>query len=111
MFAFRHIWTVFLLLVNFSLSAQLLNPAPGWVYEDSIISRVDITIPTDTLNWILHPDNVWSDTHFRATFVYDNGVERDTIEEVGFRLKGNTSRTAGKKSYKVSKLVTSMGYI
>jgi len=34
--------------------------------------------------------------------VFDNGVIHDTVENVGFRLRGNTSRYSLKKSFKVS---------
>ncbi|MEZ4908606.1 MAG: CotH kinase family protein [Saprospiraceae bacterium] len=42
-----------------------------------------------------------SDDEYPATFIYDNGNIKDTIYNVGFRLRGNTSRYSA-KSFKVS---------
>jgi len=46
--------------------------------------------------------DVLSDHYFKAMFVYDYGTGRDTLQDVGFRLRGNTSRSAQKKSFKIS---------
>lgn len=46
--------------------------------------------------------DVSSDHEFSVTFTYDDGTGQDTLEKVGFRLRGNTSRYSAKKSFKVS---------
>ena len=71
-------------------------------FEDDVVPKVYIIIPEDSLAEILDPKNKDSDYHYRASFVFDNGRVRDSIGEVGFRLRGNTSRKAQKKSFKVS---------
>ncbi|MEO8146895.1 MAG: CotH kinase family protein [Bacteroidia bacterium] len=81
-------------------SAQPYVPAKGKVFNDSVVSRVDIIIDPDSLNEIL--TNVFSNHEFPATFIFNDGVNIDTVYNIGFRLRGNTSRTAGKKSFKVS---------
>jgi hypothetical protein len=63
---------------------------------------VDILLPADSLAVILAPGNESSNYHFHATFLFDNGELRDTVTDVGFRLRGNTSRYSPKKSFKVS---------
>jgi len=75
-------------------------PDAGEVFRDDVVARIDIFINPDTLQWIY--DNPWSNTEFHATFVFNNGTVADTVENVGFRLRGNTSRVANKKSFKVS---------
>jgi spore coat protein CotH len=75
-------------------------PENGELYIDTVVPRIDITIDPDTLAWIYN--NVDSDIEFHAKFVFDNGNVRDTIDPVGFRLRGNTSRLSQKKSFKVS---------
>jgi hypothetical protein len=45
---------------------------------------------------------VLSDHYYKALFVFDSGESRDTIADAGFRLRGNTSRYAQKKSFKIS---------
>ncbi|GAB5534692.1 MAG: hypothetical protein Rubg2KO_09410 [Rubricoccaceae bacterium] len=82
--------------------AQPLSPEAGPVFDDSVLPTVRLTLHPDTLAWILNPDNAQSDIEWRATFVWDDGSTQETVEEVGFRLRGNTSREAEKKSFKVS---------
>lgn len=84
------------------VSGQDLFPDPGEVFRDDVVPRVDILIPQTSLNTMLAPGNEQSDYLWQATFIFDNGTIRDTLENVGFRLRGNTSRYAAKKSYKVS---------
>jgi hypothetical protein len=99
---------VFLIIqINLIINTLCLsqgNPFPEYapIYKDDVIARVDITLPQDSLEVILAPGNEQSDYHFHATFSFDNGVIQETIENVGFRLRGNTSRLSAKKSFKVS---------
>lgn len=87
------------LLVLLLLSGSGLN-AQNTLFDNSRISSVYIEIPADTLNWIMA--NVLSDHYCKATFIYDDGTKRDTLRDVGFRLRGNTSRYSKKKSFKIS---------
>jgi len=89
-----------LLLGFHKLEAQPTFPENGPVFVDTVVPHVDIFINPDTLEWIY--DNVDSNIEFHAIFIFDNGDIRDTIEDIGFRLRGNTSRYAAKKSFKVS---------
>ncbi|MCB9023166.1 MAG: CotH kinase family protein [Lentimicrobiaceae bacterium] len=86
--------------LQLSVKAQPILPDNGELYIHSVVPRVDILIHPDTLAWIY--ENVESDQEFHATFVYDNNHIHDTIYNIGFRLRGNTSRYAQKKSFKVS---------
>lgn len=100
----------YLLITILTLAAALINPAAGQpifpedgpVYGDDVVARIDITINRDTLAWLYKPENQQSDIEWRAEFVFDNGTLRDTVHEIGFRLRGNTSRASAKKSFKVS---------
>lgn len=85
-----------------SLQGQAFFPDNGPLYVDTIVPRIDIIINPDTLDWLYQPDNLESNREFHATFIYNNGTINDTISPVGFRLRGNTSRQAKKKSFKVS---------
>jgi spore coat protein CotH len=89
----------FFITIN-NLVAQPYSPSKGKVYNDNIVPTIDITIDPDSLNEIL--TNVFSDHEFPATFVFNDGISTETVNNVGFRLRGNTSRTAAKKSFKVS---------
>jgi spore coat protein H len=72
----------------------------GTLFDDSRVSSVYIEIPSDSLAVIM--TDVLSDHYFLATFIFDDGTGRDTLQDVGFRLRGNTSRYSQKKSFKVS---------
>ncbi|MFN8135793.1 MAG: CotH kinase family protein [Bacteroidales bacterium] len=74
--------------------------AQNTLFDNTRVSAVYIDIPADSLNWIMA--NVLSDHYCKATFIYDYGVKRDTLRDVGFRLRGNTSRYSKKKSFKIS---------
>ncbi|NVO19176.1 MAG: CotH kinase family protein [Bacteroidetes bacterium] len=81
-------------LVSLKASAQ------NSLFDDSQVNTVYIEIPPDSLNWIM--DNVLSDHYVKARFIFDYSSGRDTLENIGFRLRGNTSRFSQKKSFKLS---------
>ena len=93
---------LFLLGYLVSLNGQPVFPEEGPLYCDEVVPRIDILIDPDTLDWLYDDENIWSNREFHAIFVFDNGTIHDTIEPVGFRLRGNTSRHSKKKSFKVS---------
>lgn len=82
------------------LSAKTRFPQNGPLYDDATVPRVDIIISPDSLQWLYN--NVNSDKDLYAMFVFQNGNRMDTIDSIGFRLRGNTSRYSQKKSFKVS---------
>jgi hypothetical protein len=90
----------FLLLLTVSSLSQPSFPPNAPVFDSSVVARVDITIDPDTLQWLY--DNVESDIEFHALFKFNNGQINETVNDVGFRLRGNTSRYSQKKSFKVS---------
>ena len=94
-----------LTLLLFTLvSAMAQNPFPnrGTAFQDDEVPRVDILISPSSLNAILAPGNEQSNTEYEATFIFTDSEEADTVTQVGFRLRGNTSRWSSKKSFKVS---------
>lgn len=92
--------TAILLLVHLQLSAQDPIPEKTRVFDDKTLARVDITINPDFLTQIY--DDVWSDYEFPAIFKYTRGTDVDNFDNVGFRLRGNSSRVSAKKSFKIS---------
>jgi spore coat protein CotH len=70
------------------------------LYDDSQVARVDITIDPAAIIWLYQ--NVQSDSEFVASFHFQNGYINETVDSIGFRLRGNTSRDSQKKSFKVS---------
>lgn len=96
--------TFFVLAFWFSLSNLTsigqINPPDGKLFCDTIVPRVDVFINPDTLQWLY--ENVESNQEFHADFIFSDGTVSDTVEDIGFRLRGNTSRYSQKKSFKVS---------
>jgi hypothetical protein len=90
------------LLVSITALTQVPFPEAGHVFRDDRVPRIDILIPQASLNAIFDPANAESDFHHLADFFFDDGEIRDTITDIGFRLRGNTSRYSQKKSFKVS---------
>ena len=90
-FTFTFVLSVLLVFSQHSL------PPKGELFRDNVVSSIYVTLPADSLVEILDYDNRLSDYHYHASFVFDNGVVRDSIAEVGFRLRGNTSRKSQKK--------------
>ena len=84
----------------FAHAQPVPQPSNGRAFEEAIVPRVYITLPADTLNWIMQ--NVTSDKEWHADFVHMHYGQADTVRDVGFRLRGNTSRYSGKKSFKIS---------
>ena len=74
--------------------------AQNTLFDDSRLSAIYITIPPDSLKVIY--DSVLSDHYYMARFIFDDNEKRDTLQNVGFRLRGNTSRFSKKKSFKIS---------
>lgn len=94
---------VALLIILLALQSSFIigQSTSNWLFDDSVLPRVDIVIESDSLDIILFGDNQ-SDYEFPATFFFTKGEVIDTVFNIGFRLRGNTSRASAKKSFKVS---------
>ncbi len=84
------------------LAAQNNLPERGEVFRNDVVPRIDIQIAEADLDFIFAEGNEYSYIEHPATFIFNNGTVLDTVENIGFRLRGNTSRQAAKKSFKVS---------
>ncbi|MBL7028560.1 MAG: CotH kinase family protein [Candidatus Marinimicrobia bacterium] len=85
-----------LLLLPLILAANDLD----LLYDDSQVAIIEINMDPEGLIWMY--DNVQSDSMHLSTIHFSNAFIDETIENVGFRLRGNTSRNAQKKSFKIS---------
>lgn len=94
---------IFFFLFSFPIiNAQNPIPELGPVFKDDVVPKINIIIPQDSLDIMLAPGNEESNYHWHATFIFDNGDIVDTVENIGLRLRGNTSRYSAKKSFKIS---------
>ncbi|MDZ4823869.1 MAG: CotH kinase family protein [Flavobacteriales bacterium] len=82
-------------------TAQLL-PDFGLAFPQAEVAIVRITLNQDSLDDMLLEENWYSNHEYPATFVFESSGLTDTVPAIGFRLRGNTSREAFKKSFKVS---------
>ena len=96
------IWIIlfFILLAG---NASTSQTDESWkVFDDTSVGEVKIIIDPTYLDYILAAENSDSDSLFPATFIFKNAViAGDTLYNVGFRIRGNTSRQSAKKSFKV----------
>ena len=99
----RLIWvTVGVLLAGMIAQAQEYVPELGTAFLADEVASVRLTLAQTDLDFILNPDNAYSNEEWPGTFVYESSTGTDTVSNVGIRLRGNTSRNAAKKSFKVS---------
>lgn len=92
----------FIILWFFAISVFSQTVMQDWekVFDDTHVGRIDITIAPAYLAWIY--SHVTSDSEFVAKVRFRNNHFDETLDSIGFRLRGNTSRNAQKKSFKVS---------
>jgi hypothetical protein len=77
------------------------NSDESWkLYDDAEVARIDITIDPNALDWIY--ENFLSDSLHYASFHFKNQHIDESVDSIGFRIRGNTSRGSDKKSFKVS---------
>ena len=88
-----------LLFFSFSLQsfAQSIN---DWIFSDASLPEIHISIDSTHLSNIL--ENVHSDEEYPAEFIFLRNNIADTVSNIGFRIRGNTSRNSQKKSFKIS---------
>ncbi len=84
------------------LSAQNVIVDNGLLYTHDEIPKIHITIDPDSLDIMYLEENWYEDHEYLATFVFESSQGLDTLENIGFRFRGNTSRDKIKKSFKVS---------
>jgi hypothetical protein len=96
----------FWMLINLIFPSQAWNqqaiPERGPLFSQDLLPEFHLYVPQDTLTWLYAPENLTSDKYFQASLVVIRGQEIDSFEQIGFRLRGNTSRYAQKKSFRLS---------
>lgn len=89
------------------LPAIVLAQSSYWqesakIFNSSSVAIIKIEIAPAFLNYVFDPANAESDSLFPARLIFQNAeIPADTLEPVGFRLRGNTSRRSQKKSFKL----------
>lgn len=89
-----------LILVLLILVMKLPSDDSALLYNDSEVAVIEISVDPADLLWMY--ENVWSDSLHNAEVHFSNPYIDETVTDVGIRLRGNTSRVAWKKSFKLS---------
>lgn len=72
------------------------------VFDDTAVAEIRFSIAPAALEWIYTWENRQSDSLHLAQLHFKNKYIDETVENIGFRLRGNTSRDSRKKSFKIS---------
>src|SRR6056300_1338162 len=84
------------------LVAQVFaHPENNEAFLQTEVAEIHITVSPNHLNTLLG-DSLFSNHHFPGVFRYESSSFSDTLQNVGFRVRGNTSRNAKKKGFKIS---------
>ncbi|MET1168882.1 MAG: hypothetical protein ABWW61_02380, partial [Flavobacteriales bacterium] len=89
------------LLPTLLLGQAFVHPENNEVFLQDEVAEIHITVSAADLSTLLG-DSLFTDYHFPAVFRYQSANFSDTLPSVGFRVRGNTSRNAKKKGFKVS---------
>ena len=81
--------------------SQMVHPSNNDAFLQDEVASISIDINPEYMETIL-TDSIYSDYEYPASFTYISSSLTETIPNVGFRLRGNTSRNADKKSFKVA---------
>ncbi len=91
-----------LLLLAVEATAQVTNPGVDKVYRPDELTWIFLTMDPAHKAFLQDPANAQSETYFPASFRMKNTQMDTTLtSNVGVRLRGNTSRYAEKKSFKI----------
>lgn len=93
-------FTVIIFFMSYITAFSQTSDDSGKIFDDSQLGRADITIDPAKLQWIYA--NPHSDSEHVASIRFTNKYFDEIIDSIGFRLRGNTSRDAKKKSFKIS---------
>lgn len=79
--------------------AQAQNRSTA-LFANDTIATIYLELPADSLAEIY--GNPMVEIEHRTNFIYADGRVQDTLGDVAIRIRGNTSRNAAKKSFKIS---------
>ncbi len=70
------------------------------IFDDTKLNSIYIIMDPDSLADMY--DHYTNGHEYPATFIYESELDADTVFDIGIRLRGNTSLSAAKKSFKIS---------
>lgn len=91
--------TIFSDAQEYTSSDMYKDEHPIWDVARLATIRIEVS-EKDYVDLLL-PQNLYNESYASATFHFDNGVARQTLYNVGFRVKGASSRMDMKKGWAV----------
>jgi hypothetical protein len=70
------------------------------MFDPNKVNSIYVYMPKDSMDKIYA--NPKEKKYYQAWMVYTNGIDKDTIDSIGIRARGNTSLISKKKSFKIS---------
>jgi spore coat protein CotH len=69
------------------------------VWNISVLATIRVEIDEELFRELLLPVNLYNETYAPATVHFDNGVVQETLDSVGFKVKGQGGRMDQKKGW------------
>ena len=88
------------LMSSINVYSQTPLPPYGPVYPQNEVTTIHLLMDADDLQEMI--DTQEDELYYTAQFIFQSSQLNDTIQEVGVRLRGNTSLDAAKKSFRIS---------
>lgn len=87
---------------QFQAQAQDYNPSADIIYNPDVVASVYLTMSAADKKILTDSEDVQSDVYLPTKFRFVNGaIDTTLLIDCGVRLRGNTSRYSGKKSFKL----------
>ena len=87
--------------MHLSLKAQFAHPVNNNAFLQNEVATVYITMTSQDAQAMV-TDSLYADYLFLATVIYESTSVQDTLTNVGIQVRGNTSVSSAKKSFKLS---------
>ena len=87
--------------IFYRLSGQNLNPENDILYNDREVALIEIVMDSSDKLFLLDNANKDNEDYLHARFRFKNSNIDTLLIDVGIRLRGNTSRSHPKKSFKI----------
>jgi len=92
---------LFGMLIFFARISALPGQSSPTLFDDNSVSAIYLTMPPDSFDYLIK--YTVNTRYMQANLAFVSGsTTRDTLQNIGLRLRGNTSLGAQKKSFKVS---------
>ncbi len=92
--------TITALLLLLCACTQVQAQTQATIFDENTVARIDIMVRPDSFQYIYN--NQINTEYVRGHFYFTYNGQMDSVKNVGFRLRGNTSLAAQKKSFKIS---------